>query len=105
MRPPYNMLKCFLSFVFVATAFACSNVPVTPVAQPPAAQGQPPGGQSEFVPVNELPPADQLPAAPLLVTAYAFVWVAVLFYVWTIWRRLNKVEKDMQALARRSPPR
>ena len=58
--------------------------------------------QSEFVPVSELPPADQLPAAPLLITAYAFVWVAVLFYVWTIWRRLNKVEKDMQALARRS---
>jgi CcmD family protein len=99
------MLKCFLSFVFVVSAFACSNVPVTAVAQPPAAQGQPPGGQGEFVPVNELPPADQLPAAPLLVTAYAFVWVAVLFYVWTIWRRLNKVEKDMQALARRSPPR
>ena len=62
-------------------------------------------GQSEFVPVNELPPADQLRAAPLLITAYAFVWVAVLFYVWTIWRRLNKVEKDMQALARRSTAR
>ena len=44
-------------------------------------------------------------AAPLLITAYAFVWVAVLFYVWTIWRRLNKVEKDMQALARRSTAR
>ena len=34
-------------------------------------------GQSEFVPVDALPPADQLPAAPLLITAYAFVWVAV----------------------------
>jgi CcmD family protein len=104
------MLKRFLtfviSFVLVATALACSNAPVTAAAQPPAAQGQPPTeGQSEFVPVSELPPADQLPAAPLLVAAYAFVWVAVLYYVWTIWRRLNKVEKDMQALARRSQPR
>ena len=53
------------------------------------------------MPIDELPPADQLPAAPLLIAAYAFVWVAVLFYVWTIWRRLDKVEKDMQALARR----
>jgi CcmD family protein len=63
---------------------------------------QPPAGQSEFVPVNELPPADQLPAAPLLVAAYAFVWLALMFYLWTIWRRLNKVEADMRALERRS---
>jgi CcmD family protein len=104
------MLKRFLTFVIpfliVATMLACRNAPVTAAAQPPTAPGQPPStGQSEFVPVSELPPADQLPAAPLLVTAYAFVWVAVLFYVWTIWRRLNKVEQDMQALARRSQPR
>jgi CcmD family protein len=103
------MLKRFLTFVIslaiVATALACSNVPVTAAAQPPAGQKPPTEGQSEFVPVSELPPADQLPAAPLLVTAYAFVWVAVLFYVWTIWRRLNKVEQDMQALTRRSHPR
>jgi CcmD family protein len=58
----------------------------------------PPSG--EFVPLDQLPPSDQMPSAPLLVTAYAFVWVAVLFYVWTIWRRLNKVESEMQALGR-----
>jgi len=63
---------------------------------------QAPAGQSEFVPANTLPPADQLPAAPLLVAAYAFVWLAVLFYVWTIWRRLNKVEGEMRALEHRS---
>ena len=66
---------------------------------------QSPPGQGAFVPVDQLPPADQLPAAPLLIAAYAFVWVAVLFYVWTIWRRLNQVEKDMHALERRSQAR
>ena len=45
-----------------------------------------------------MPPADQLPAAPLLITAYAFVWIAVMVYVWSIWRRLNKVEDEMRAL-------
>jgi CcmD family protein len=60
---------------------------------------QPPAGQSEFVPVNTLPAADQLPAAPLLVTAYAFVWVATMVYLWSIWRRLNKVEGEMRSLA------
>jgi len=66
---------------------------------------QPPPGQSEFVPVNELPPAERLQAAPFLIGAYAFVWIAVMFYLWTIWRRLDRVEADIDALARKTPPR
>jgi CcmD family protein len=66
---------------------------------------QPPAGQSEFVPVDTLPPGDQLPAAPLLIAAYAFVWIAAMFYVWTVWRRLNKVETEMQALAQKTSRR
>ena len=48
----------------------CSTVPVFAL--------QAPSGQTTFVPVDQLPPGDQLPSAPLLVAAYAFVWVAVL---------------------------
>jgi CcmD family protein len=66
---------------------------------------QPPAGQSEFVPVDSVPLSDQLPAAPLLVTAYAFVWAAVMVYLWTIWRRLNKVETEMRALAQKTSKR
>ena len=61
---------------------------------------QPPPGQSEFVPVDAVPLSDQLPAAPLLVTAYAFVWLAVM-----VWRRLNQVEDDMRALSQKLPRR
>jgi CcmD family protein len=64
---------------------------------------QAPAGQGAFVPVDSVPLSDQLPAAPLLITAYAFVWVAVMFYLWTIWRRLNKVEDEMRALAQKLP--
>ena len=71
----------------------------------PAFAFQPPKGQSEFVPVNEVPAADQLPAAPLLIIAYAFVWAATLVYVWSIWRRMNKVEADMRTLAQKIPHR
>jgi len=70
-----------------------------------AAGFQPPPGEGGFVPIEQLPPAAQLPAAPLLIAAYAFVLLAVLVYVWTIWRRLNKVEHDMRALSQRSQPR
>jgi CcmD family protein len=63
---------------------------------------QPPAGQNEFVPASSIPRTDQLQAAPLLIAAYAFVWIAACFYLWTIWRRLRKVEDEMQALERRS---
>ena len=63
---------------------------------------QAPPGQSEYVPVKDLPPTDQMPAAPLLIAAYAFVWIAVMFYLWTIWRRLGKVEAEMRALAQKT---
>jgi CcmD family protein len=58
-------------------------------------------GQTEFVPVTELPASEQLPAAPLLIAAYAFVWVAVLAYLWLIWRRLAKVEQEIGDLSGR----
>ena len=69
------------------------------------AAAQAPAPQDGFVNVNTLPPADQVAAGPLLLAAYSFVWVAVLFYVWTVWRRLNKVETEMKALERRSGAR
>jgi len=59
--------------------------------------GQP--GQSEFVPMTEVPASEQLPAARLLIAAYAFVWLAVLAYVWSIWRRLGKVEREIGELS------
>ena len=61
--------------------------------------GQPP--VEGFEPVDKLPPAEQLPAAPLLVAAYAFAWLAVFFYIWTVWRRLSKVEAEMRVLEKR----
>ena len=57
--------------------------------------------QAQFVPIDELPPEDQMPAAPLLIVAYAFAWVALLVYLWSIWRRLSGVERALAEVARR----
>jgi CcmD family protein len=62
-------------------------------------------GQTEFLPADKLPATDQLPAAPLLVAAYAFAWIAVFFFLWTVWRRLGKVEREMHALEQRQAQR
>jgi len=55
--------------------------------------------QSEFLPVKEIPASEQLPAAPLVIAAYAFVWIAFLAYVWSMWRRLGKVEQELGTLS------
>jgi len=70
-------------------------------APAPAGQAAQQDPADQFVPMKSLPQQDQLPAAPLLVAAYAFVWVALLVYVWTIWRRLMKVEREIQELSSR----
>jgi hypothetical protein len=68
----------------------------------PALAFQPgPAAQEGFVPVTGVPPGEQLPAAPLVIGAYAFFLLLMMFYLWTIWRRIGKVEADMRALERR----
>ena len=60
-----------------------------------AAQGQNPATEG-FEPVK---PGDlvteQLPAAPLVFAAYAFVWLALVVYVFSLWRRMSRVERDL----------
>lgn len=71
------------------------------LAAPVFAQGEPPAAQNGFVPVTELPPTQQLPAAPYLVAAYAFIWIALIAYLFSIWHRLGKVEDEMKTLEQR----
>ena len=70
------------------------------VAGPALAQ-QPTAAQDGFVPAQSLPPTEQFPAAPLLIGSYAFFLVLMMFYLWTIWRRISRVEKEMHDLERR----
>ena len=56
-------------------------------------------GQSEFQPVTEIPASEQLPSAPLVIAAYAFVWLAFMAYVWMMWRKLGRVEQELHTLS------
>ena len=67
-----------------------------------AASAQTPA-QEGFVPVEQLEGQEQMPAAPLVAAAYGVAWGAVLVYVWTIWRRLGKVEQELAEVSRRLP--
>ncbi len=67
-----------------------------------AVASQPPAAQGEFVPATPGTATEQLPAAPLLIAAYGFVWIAAMGYMWTIARRLNKVEDELRALEQKA---
>ena len=59
------------------------------------AQPEPPKG---FVAVDEVPPGEQIPALNLVAAAYGFVWIALFAYVWSVGRRLQKVEGELSEL-------
>ena len=61
-----------------------------------------PAQQNEYVPIDKLPPQEAMPAAPLLIAAYIVVWLGLMGYLFWIWRRIARVETDMQALQRRT---
>ena len=66
------------------------------------ARQQPPrAAQDEFVPIDQLPQDEKLPAARLLITAYSVAWIAVAGYLWSIWQRLGRVEREMAEVSRR----
>ena len=86
------MLRMVLSVVFVVSAFACQRQEATVAAQ------QPPEQQEEFIPIDELPPTEQMPAAPLLIGAYAFVVVVLFLYLLSVSRRLVVVQREVERL-------
>jgi hypothetical protein len=83
---------------FTSTGFLLLSAPLLAQGQPP----QPGQGLSGFVPIDRLPPSDQLPAAPYLTAAYLLLWLAAIVYNWSIWRRMNKVQAEIRTLERRS---
>ena len=81
--------------VLVLVAAVVSALPSRAEAQPEPV--------NEFVPIDELPEEDRLPAAPFLITAYSIVWILAFGYFWLLSRRQAEVERDLAELARRRP--
>jgi hypothetical protein len=81
---------------WVISAGLVAGQAATALAQP-AAGGAAPDG---FEKVSKLPPVEHLPAAPMVIGAYAFIWAALLVYLFLLWRRLGGVERDLAALRR-----
>lgn len=84
-----SMLRYALAVLTLVMAFGHGAVTF--------AQQQPPR-VDEFVPISELPPQEQMPAAPLLIAAYAIVLLVFFVYVFSIARRLSTVQEELRQL-------
>ena len=67
----------------------------------PAMAQQPPATPDGFVPASSLPNQEQLPAAPLVIGAYSIVWLLAFGYLWSIWNRIGRAERDLAEVSRR----
>ena len=56
------------------------------------AQTQPPAG---FSVVDPNTPHETIPHVQLVMAAYAFVWLTLIVYVWSLWRRITRVEREL----------
>lgn len=73
-----------------AGALSLSTVFAQPQPQKPPDQG--------FLPLDQLPPSEQFPAARLLIAAYVVVIVVLFLYLLSVSRRLNTVQREVERL-------
>lgn len=90
MKRAYTLMLAAIAVVMLVMPHALGAQPQRP----------PTTADSEYVPVTGAE-QEQLPAAPLVIGAYAVVWIAVLLYLWSIWRRLAHVEREIAHVAQR----
>jgi CcmD family protein len=81
------------TLIGVITVVSVMTMQVSPLA----AQTQP-RQQEEFTPIDQLPPQEQLSAAPLLVGAYAFVLLMLFGYLVMVSRRLTTIQSEVDRL-------
>jgi CcmD family protein len=84
-----------VALVVIATSGAGPALAQEP-AKPPSAS------QDGFVPVTgPIDQSDTIPAPMLVGIAYAFIWIVLFGYLWSLRTRLGSVEREMAALERR----
>jgi CcmD family protein len=81
-----------LAVGLVVSVFVC-GVSVAAQVTPPA--------QTDFraaTPEDLAAGQEHLAASPLVYAAYAIVWLVLVVYVWSLWRRIAKTEGELAAV-------
>ena len=96
-RRTKNDIARLLAAAMLCVMAVAATASVVRAQQPPA---RPSDG---FVPVENLGNQEKIPAAPLVMGAYAIAWIAVFGYMWSIWQRLNRVQRELAEVSLRVP--
>lgn len=91
-----RLVRSLFLLMLLAGSGLVATVQDAGAAQAPATTA----AQEEYVPIDQLPDSEKLPAAPFLIAAYVIVWGALLVYVLSLWRRLGRVEADLREARR-----
>ena len=89
-----------LRMVIVLAALAAPSLALSDLSSVALAKEDQPQPPADFVPA-ENESQEQIPAMPLLGAAYGLIWLGVFGYVWSVARRLRKVESEITALEAR----
>lgn len=87
-----DVTVCLRRAAVFVLALLCCGVLMSPVSSAQDA------AKDKYIPIEELPPQDQLPAAPLLIGAYSFVALALFLYVTSVARRMTVVQREIERL-------
>ena len=85
-----------LSLLLLAAPVVRAEDPPTPT---PAA-GTPAAGDGDWQPMKTqmLVPGESYEATTLVRAAYGFIWVMVAGFVFTVWRRAGRLDKEIESL-------
>ena len=99
MNHPNHRKNSLVALVLLVVFALALGAGLAAQTQPPPSTPSP--AQEGFVPIDQLQAKEQIPAAPLVIAAYVVAWIAVFGYVWSIWQRLGRVEREIAAVSRR----
>jgi CcmD family protein len=91
------VIPCVLMLGLVPAALASAGCTAgeKPVLGATAVQQSRPQSPDDFVAAKPGEIQESLPATPFVFIAYGFVWLALAVYVFFMWRRLARVERDI----------
>jgi CcmD family protein len=98
MKSHYRVRHALAAALLIAVCW-CAAPSVALAQQPPA----PSPAQEGFVPIDQLQPKEELPAAPFLMAAYAVAWLVIFGYIWSLWTRLSRVEDEIASVRQQAP--
>ena len=97
-----HVLPFLLGLVALVLVLGAATAHAQPASAPAVAAGAPAAdGFKPLAPGESAGPPDALPAPALVMTAYSLIWIAVVAFLFSLWRRHRRLGAEVAALQQR----